>query len=211
MKLYVPIRSVQPSRNSVKLLYVPIRSYYVPIRSECLCHSICNILIRSYTFRATLSRFCEIVIRSYTFLLRSYTFRLLFQRICHIVIRSYTFRATVSHIRNTSQKVETDRPFSLRRLNGQSHIYIYICIYIHDIHIQFSIFCWKVIRSYTFRATLSLFCEIGIRSYTFLLRSYTFFHMFLNILLKRYTFLYVPCNSVANPQNVPDFRQESTF
>ena len=31
MKLYVPIRSVQPSRNSVKLLYIPIRSYYVPI------------------------------------------------------------------------------------------------------------------------------------------------------------------------------------
>ena len=34
--------------------------------------------IRSYTFRATLSWFCEIVIRSYTFLLRSYTFRLVF-------------------------------------------------------------------------------------------------------------------------------------
>ena len=94
MKLYVPIRSVQPSRNSVKLLYVPIRSYYVPIRSECLCHSICNILIRSYTFRATLSRFCEIVIRSYTFLLRSYTFRLVFLRCCTNVVCSYTFRAT---------------------------------------------------------------------------------------------------------------------
>ena len=111
LKLYVPIRSVQPSRNYVKRLYVPIRSYYVPIRS-----SIC-----------------------------------------------------------------------------------------------FSIFCWKVIRSYTFRATLSLFCEIGIRSYTFLLRSYTFFHMFLNILLKRYTFLYVPCDSVANTRNVPDFCPQSTF
>ena len=29
-KLYVPIRSVQPSRHSCELLYVPVRSVYVP-------------------------------------------------------------------------------------------------------------------------------------------------------------------------------------
>ena len=32
-KLYVPIRSVQPFRRNMKMLYVPIRSYCVPIRS----------------------------------------------------------------------------------------------------------------------------------------------------------------------------------
>ena len=48
--LYVPIRSVQPSRNSCTM------SSYV---------------IRSYTFHATLSQFLPIVIRSYTFRIRS--------------------------------------------------------------------------------------------------------------------------------------------
>ena len=36
LQLYVPIRSVQPSRYSVRALYVPTRSYYVPIRSAYL-------------------------------------------------------------------------------------------------------------------------------------------------------------------------------
>ena len=42
--------------------------------------------------------------------------------------------------------------------------------------------CPETIRSYTFRATLAQLCETLIRSYTFLLRSYTFFHTFFNIL-----------------------------
>jgi hypothetical protein len=58
----------------------------------------------------------------------------------------------------------------------------------------FERFSWKVIRSYTFRATLPQKYENVIRSYTFLLRSYTFRHAFLKILFESYTFLYVPCN-----------------
>ena len=67
-KLYVPIRSVQPSRYSCKLLYVPIRSVYVPIRFPIQKERLLSKVIRSYTFRATLSRFLRIVLQSYTFL-----------------------------------------------------------------------------------------------------------------------------------------------
>ena len=94
-KWYVPIRSVQPSRYFVNSVYVPLLSYYVPIRSSIYFYIICWKVIRSYTFRATLSLFCNTAIRSKTFLLRSYTFRLPFWRTCYKAICSYTFRATL--------------------------------------------------------------------------------------------------------------------
>jgi len=199
-KLYVPIRSVQqylhfasflrhaffspsgPLSSQGTCYAVPIRAVYVPIRAVSPNHfGIClwpagaprQTPVRSYTFCATVSVSC-----------------------CNHVLKLYVPIRSVQPSRNYVKR-------------------LYVPIRSYSVPIRssicFSIFCWKVIRSYTFRATLSLFCEIGIRSYTFLLRSYTFFHMFLNILLKRYTFLYVPCDSVANTRNVPDFCPQSTF
>ena len=53
-KLYVPIRSVQPFRDSVKLLYVPIGSVYVRYTFLNVFVEFWNNLIRFYTFCATL-------------------------------------------------------------------------------------------------------------------------------------------------------------
>ncbi len=53
-KLYVPIRSVQPFRWNVNLLYVPIHSVYVPHTFLLHVCKTCLNVIRSYTFRATL-------------------------------------------------------------------------------------------------------------------------------------------------------------
>jgi hypothetical protein len=71
--IYGPVRETLREKVSHDCYYVPTRAYDVPIREPLLFERICYKVIRSYTFRATLSQFCEIVIRSYTFLLRSYT------------------------------------------------------------------------------------------------------------------------------------------
>ena len=53
---------MQPSRYSCELLYVPIRSVYVPIRFLIQKTRLLSKVIRSYTFRATLSQFLRIVL-----------------------------------------------------------------------------------------------------------------------------------------------------
>jgi len=62
----------------------------------------------------------------------------------------------------------------------------------------FGWFSKKLIRSYTFRATLSQLCETGTRSDTFWTRSVTFLHAKWKQMLKSDTFCHVPCNSTAN-------------
>ena len=71
--VYVPIRSVQPSRDYWEL---------------------CCKVIRSYTFCATLSRLLGIVLQSYTFLYAPVQQSRDSCELCCKVIRSYTFRAT---------------------------------------------------------------------------------------------------------------------
>jgi len=63
-KLYVPIRSVQPSRYSCELLYVLIRSVYAPHTFLIQTDRWLSKLIRSYTFCATLA----ILVNCHTFL-----------------------------------------------------------------------------------------------------------------------------------------------
>ena len=123
------------------------------MRGYILFGTICCEYVRSYTFRATLSQFCESAIRSNTFLLRSYTFRLTFQRFCYKVIRSYTFRATLP---SNCEDVIRSYTFWLR-----SYTFPH----------TFRKTLLKVICSYTFRATLQLKCTNVIRSCTFLMRS----------------------------------------
>ena len=55
-KLYVPIRSVQPFRDSVKLLYVPLGSVYVRYTFLNVFIQIWWNLIRSFRFCATVSQ-----------------------------------------------------------------------------------------------------------------------------------------------------------
>ncbi len=71
--LYVPIRSVQPSRTSLTLLYVPIRSVYVPYTFHLLFQRLCSIVSIKKTCKSRLK--WHPLLRSYTFLVRSYTFR----------------------------------------------------------------------------------------------------------------------------------------
>ena len=69
-ELYVPIRSVRPSREYRELLYVPIRSLYVP-----------------YTFRLV---FAKNLSGSYTFLYAPRYPSRNSRKLCRKVIRSYT-------------------------------------------------------------------------------------------------------------------------
>ena len=91
-ELYVPIRSEQPSRDLCKLLYVPIRSLYIPYTFLLVFG---KNMSQSYTFlyvpRDPSRNSCECcpkVIRSYTFLKHSYTF---LQVILKMLSNSYTF------------------------------------------------------------------------------------------------------------------------
>ena len=52
---YIPLRSVQPSRSNYEFLYVPRRSIYIPYTFLNVFFTFCPNVIRSYTFRATLS------------------------------------------------------------------------------------------------------------------------------------------------------------
>jgi hypothetical protein len=85
---YVPCNPLAILANCVAKLYVPIRSVQ-PSRGSC---ELCCKVIRSYTFRATVSRFLRIVLQCYTFLYvprhRSRNFRKLYCK----VVRAYTFR-----------------------------------------------------------------------------------------------------------------------
>ena len=65
--IYVPIRSVQTSRNSVKALYVPTCSYYVP-------PNFFKILLQGYTFLYVLCNPSVKLQRCYTFLYVLVTF-----------------------------------------------------------------------------------------------------------------------------------------
>ena len=69
--------------------------------------SSCPKSIRSYTFRATLSQFYEIGIRSDTFYHVPYTPLIIFEWFCKKLIRSYTFRATLSQLCETGIRSDT--------------------------------------------------------------------------------------------------------
>jgi len=88
LRLYVPIRSVQPSQQKAAIMSWNYTFLYVPCNRLNKNLQSCPETIRSYTFRATLSQLCEILIRSYTFLLRSYTFLHMFLT---FLLESYTF------------------------------------------------------------------------------------------------------------------------
>ena len=95
--------------------------------------SSCPKSIRSYTFRATLSQFSEIGMRSDTFYHVPYTPLMFFEWFCKIMIRSYTFRATLSQLCETGIRSDT---FWTRSCTQNRNMW------------------WKVTRSVTFRATV---------------------------------------------------------
>ena len=121
-KLYVPIRSVQPSRYSCKLLYVPIRSVYAPIRVLIQKERSLSKVIRSYTFCATLSQILRILLQSYTFL---YVPCNPLAILANCIAKSYV---PIRYVQPSRDSCES---------------------------------CCKVIRSYTFRASLPYFLKIG--------------------------------------------------
>jgi hypothetical protein len=97
-EVYVPARSVQPSRYRCALLYVPIRSVYVLYTFPITKHRILSTVIRSYTFRATPPAILAkcgaklyVPIRSNHVPIHSVEALL---QMCPTNIRSYTFRAT---------------------------------------------------------------------------------------------------------------------
>ncbi len=104
------------------------------------CHSSSKV-IRSDTFRTTLSPFCEIDLDSYTFLYVPCNSPVESVISRHKSIRPYTFGASLSHF------YAVFVPHMFRML-------------FHNLHP-------KVIGSYTFRATLLRFSDFPIRSYTF--------------------------------------------
>jgi len=59
---------VQPSRYSCEMLYIPIRSVYVPYTFPIQNRRMLSRVIRSHTFRANPSQFTPIFIECYTFL-----------------------------------------------------------------------------------------------------------------------------------------------
>ena len=97
--------------------------------------------------------------------------------------------------------------------NPQGKAFNFVCpvqtrsVYVpYTFPLHFGRFFWKVIRSYTFRATLPLKCEIAIRSDTFRIRSVYVPPTFRKNFAESYTFLYVPCSPSIEMWNGYTFR-----
>ena len=90
--LYVPCDPLVILANTYTFIHMP---WTFRIHSSLFWSRPCPGVMRSYTFRTTLSWFLRIVLRSDTFLIRSMHIPPLFLlRTCPKVIHSYTFRAT---------------------------------------------------------------------------------------------------------------------
>ena len=143
--------------NADILFYVPSRSDNISMHGYIIFNRLCWKYIRSYTFRATLSLFCESAIRYNTFLLRSYTCRLTFQRFCYKVLRSHTFPATLPSKCEDVIHSYTFRLCSYTFPNTSGNMLL------------------KVVSSYTFCEAPLLKCRNVIPPSTFLLCSLVYF------------------------------------
>ena len=161
------------------------------------------ILVRSYTFHATLSQFWEVVVHSYTFLyvpcnpltkslqscpetIRSYTFHATLSQILQIVIRSYTFRIRSIYVPPT-------------KLNNFIKCYTFLYVPCNPPAILANCYTFSYVPI-TFRIRSALFFKELVKNIYVLIRSVQQYRKYATLTKKlskdNYMFIYVPMRSV---------------